>query len=83
MQNQELSLKEREAALQRLQSDAEYARNEADANLRSQKDESAALSRKLEALQEARVRSAKELDERETALQEQVRVHLLCCAQLS
>lgn len=73
VQEQELALKEREAAVHRAQNEAEYARAEAEANLRSQKEESAALARKLEALQEARSRSTRELDEREAAIAEQVR----------
>lgn len=73
LQDQELALKEREAAVHRAQNEAEYARAEAEANLRSQKEESSSLARKLDALQEARSRSAREFDEREATIAEQAR----------
>jgi hypothetical protein len=72
-QDRELDLKEREDAVRRAQNDADYSRCEAEANLRSQKEESAAMSRKAEAFAEARARHARELEAREAALQEQVR----------
>lgn len=74
LQDKELDLKEREEAVRRMHNDAEYSRCEAEANLRSQKEESAALARKTEALSEARARQTRELDEREAALQEQARL---------
>lgn len=73
MQDKELDLKEREEAVRRMHNDADYSRCEAEAHLRSQKEENAALARKTEALTEARARQARELDEREAALQEQAR----------
>jgi hypothetical protein len=72
LQDKELDLKEREEAVRRMHNEAEYSRSEAEANLRSQKEESAALARKTEALAEARSRQARELDEREAAIQDQV-----------
>lgn len=74
LQDKELDLKEREEAVRRMHNDADYSRCEAEANLRSQKEESTALARKTEALAETRARQTRELDEREAALQEQVRL---------
>lgn len=77
LQDKELDLKEREEAVRRMHNEADYNRCEAEANLRSQKEESAALARKTEALSEARARQARELDEREAALQDQVNCTVL------
>jgi hypothetical protein len=70
-------LKEREAVVQRLHNEAEYARNEAEANLRSVKDESAAVSAKLEALREQRAAQMRECEERDTQLADRVQPHIL------
>jgi hypothetical protein len=83
LQDKELDLKEREEAVRRMHNEAEYSRSEAEANLRSQKEESAALARKTEALAEARSRQARELDEREAAIHDQVclflHMHMSVC----
>lgn len=66
-------LQEREAAVQRLEAAAEFARAEANALFRSHKEEGSRLSEQLAALQEQRARGMQEMAEREAAVREQVR----------
>ena len=73
MQVAETELREREAAAQRAQNEAEFARAEAAEHVRSVKEESAAVSAKLEALSDARAAAAAESQQREAALAARVR----------
>jgi hypothetical protein len=76
-------MQEREHAVKRARVDVEEVQRAAKDQTRSQKDESSALAKQFQDLQDARARNAREFEQREAGLAEQACTLPLCWRQLA
>ena len=75
-QERERGVREREAAAQRLRDDAEYARREAEGNVRRARDEATAAAEAAQDVRDERERAERDSQAREAALSERVRLFM-------